>query len=285
VLALTDDASPVSNPSGDTNSIVIHALEFGYELPESVSSGWTRMTLINDGAEAHHAQIIAVPAGQTFQDLMHLFETEGEAAFATVTMAGGPGAVDPGLSSEAVVWLDPGDYAIVCFVAGADGVPHIMKGMAAPLTVTEASAGTEPPFADVHVSMVDFAFTIPAELAEGPTTFELTNDGTEAHEFVVLKLAEGVTPEMFGEFMASMGAESTPETAVEAGHEHGTPASPPPMPFSTVGGLQAIAPGATGYAVVDLHRATYMAICFIPSFQNGGAPHAMLGMIASFTVA
>lgn len=285
VLALNDEASPEPGPSGETHSLVIHALEFGYELPESVPSGWTRVTLINDGAEAHHAQLIAVPAGQTFDDVMGLFAAEGEAAIGKLTMAGGPGAVEPGLTSEAVIWLEPGDYVITCFVTGPDGVPHIMKGMVAPLTVTEATVGTEPPTADVQVSMIDFAFSMPAELVEGPTTFELVNDGMEPHEFAVLKLAEGVTPEMFGEFMAGMGAESTPEEAVEAGHVHSTPSAPAPMPFAMVGGLQASAPGTTGYAVIDLTPGTYMAICFVPSFANGGAPHVMLGMVASFTVA
>ncbi len=91
VLALTEDASPEPGPSGETNSLVIHALEFGYELPESIPSGWTRMTLINDGAEAHHAQFIAIPAGQTAEDVLALFENEGFAALGMVTMVGGPG--------------------------------------------------------------------------------------------------------------------------------------------------------------------------------------------------
>jgi hypothetical protein len=285
VLALTEEASPEPGPSGDTNAIVIHALEFGYELPESVPSGWTRLTLINDGAEAHHAQLIAIPAGQTFDDLMSLFDAEGEAALGMVIMSGGPGAVAPGLTSEAVIWLEPGDYAIVCFIAGADGVPHIMKGMAAPLTVTRNTATTEPPVADLRVSMLDFAFTVPAELTQGPTTFELVNDGTEPHEFAVLKLDDGVTPDMFSEFMAGMGAESTPDEAVTAGHAHGTPSAPAPLPFTMVGGFQAVTSGVSGFAIIDLLPATYMALCFVPSFQNGGAPHAMLGMIASFKVA
>lgn len=286
VFALNDDASPEPGPSGETHSLIIHALEFGYELPESIPSGWTRVTMINDGAEAHHAQLIAVPAGQTFDDVMNLFATEGEAALGQLTLAGGPGTVEPGGSSEAIIWLEPGEYVITCFVTSPDGVPHIMKGMVAPLTVTEATIATQPPVADVQVSMLDFAFSMPQELKEGPTTFELVNDGAEAHEFAVLRLAEGVTPQMFADFVASMGAESTPEAAVEGGHvDHSTPSAPPPMPFSSVGGLQAIAPGTTGYALIDLTPATYMAICFVPSLANGGAPHLMLGMVTSFTVA
>jgi hypothetical protein len=285
VFALNDDASPEPGPSGETHSIVIHALEFGYELPESIPSGWTRVTLINDGAEIHHAQLIAVPAGQTVDDVMAVFAADGEAALGKLTLAGGPGSAEPGRSSEAVIWLDPGQYVITCFVTSPDGMPHIMKGMVAALTVTEATDATEPPAADFQVSMLDFAFAIPQELAEGPTTIEILNDGTEAHEFAVLKLNEGVTPEMFAEFMANMGAESTPDEAVDGGHVHGTPAAPPALPFKMSGGLQAIAPGTKGYAIIDLTPATYMAICFVPSLANGGAPHAMLGMVASFTVA
>ncbi len=159
-----------------------------------------------------------------------------------------------------------------------------MKGMVATLTVTEATVGTEPPVADVSVSMLDFAYAMPQEFTQGPTTFELSNDGAEPHEVAVLRLNEGFTPEMFFELMASMEGEATPEEPA-TGHDHATPPAPAALPFTSVGGLQAMAPGMTGYATVDLTPATYMALCFIPSFANGGVPHAMLGMVASFTVA
>ena len=44
-----------------------------------------------------------------------------------------------------------------------------------------------------------------------------------------------------------------------------------------------MSPGNTVWAVLDLEPGDYIAICFVPDAESG-APHAMLGMIAPFTV-
>ena len=30
---------------------------------------------------------------------------------------------------------EPGDYVLVCFIPGRDGIPHVMKGMVTPVTI------------------------------------------------------------------------------------------------------------------------------------------------------
>jgi hypothetical protein len=56
-----------------------------------------------------------------------------------------------------------------------------------------------------------------------------------------------------------------------------------PPPFEVVGGMQALATGMRGWAVLDLAPGNYLAICAVPD-PASGQPHLALGMIASFTV-
>ena len=46
------------------------------------------------------------------------------------------GALGPGQRA----WItiepgEPGEYVLVCFVPGRDGIPHVMKGMVTPVTI------------------------------------------------------------------------------------------------------------------------------------------------------
>lgn len=271
-----------STPAAEV-SILMSATEFSYDLPAEIPSGWVRVSLENKGADAHHAQFLKLGDGVSADDFLNQLMTEGESALATVLGYGGPGAINPGGTSEAVVWLDPGNYVAVCFISGADNVPHFAKGMAKGFAVVEGDGTSQPPVEDAAVELVDFGFaSLPTELPAGKLTFKATNAGVEMHEMMVLSPAEGFTAEdIIG--MLTMPPAS-PEADSSAGHEHGTPApeesGPPPFNFN--GGLQGIMPGMTGYAVVDLTPGEYIAFCGIPSPANGGAPHFMLGMYAIF---
>jgi hypothetical protein len=53
----------------------------------------------------------------------------------------GPGAPP----AQFTVSLEPGNYAWYCLIPGPDGVPHMMKGMTAPMAVTAATASVAGP--------------------------------------------------------------------------------------------------------------------------------------------
>jgi uncharacterized cupredoxin-like copper-binding protein len=264
-------------PSGEL-AITLRAMDFSFEVPAEVPAGWVQVTLKNDGAEDHHAQIISLPEGMTAEDALGMLATQGEAeALASVTLAGGPAAVAPGGVSKAVVQLEPGEHLIICAIPGPDGVPHVAKGMFAAFTVTPNAEASAPPKADYSVAMNDFVFSIPNEVEAKTTVFEAVNDGTEAHEFALYRLADGITP---NDVLTILGEPAATPAMDE--HHHESPVAAPPPPIIAVGGFQAIHPGGKGYAVIDLEPATYAATCFVPSVANGGAPHIMLGMVAFF---
>lgn len=262
-------------------TVAVTAADFSFSLPDTIAGGLIRLQLTNSGQDSHHMQIVKLNQGVsqqqfqgTLQETLQALPQEGEAAlgrlFQIVTFTGGPSGIGPGGQSEAVVDLQAGDYVLLCFIAGADGIPHVAKGMVEPLTVTAPSTNRPAePAALTTVGLNDFAFTgVPATLSAGRTTLKVTNQGQEPHEMVVLRL-EGINAQQALEIL----------TAPRGGE---APAGP--SPFKDAGGFQAIMPGQSGWSTLNLQAGEYIALCFVPSPANGFAPHFALGMMTSITV-
>jgi len=91
-----------------------------------------QVTLTNAGVEQHQATILRLNDGVDAGAFAAAGSSDptGAAALELVTAYGGPNAVAPGTVNATTQVLDkPGSYLFVCFIAGADGVPHIAKGM------------------------------------------------------------------------------------------------------------------------------------------------------------
>ncbi|MBI3953592.1 MAG: hypothetical protein HY330_03680 [Chloroflexi bacterium] len=263
--------------------VSVAAADFSFALPDTISGGLTRLQLKNTGKESHHAQFVRLNDGVTVQQFQSTLQgalqaaaTEGPAAlgrvFALVTFTGGPAPIGPGGTSEAVANLAAGQYLLLCFIPSPDGVPHLAKGMIKPLTVSAGPAKPPAePSAKGTVSLGDFAFVGLPSLSSGKATLKVTNIGKEPHEMGVLRL-KGVPAAQLKQMLTA-----PPPPAGAA-----PPAGPPP--YEDAGGLQAIMPGATAWATLDLKPGDYAVVCFVPSGANRGAPHVALGMFSSFTV-
>ena len=279
IVLLTLAACGGDEPSIPT--VAVEAADFSFSLPDSIAGGLVRLQLTNSGQDPHHAQVVKLNQGvsqqqfqETLQETLQAIPQEGEAAlgrlFQIVAFAGSPSGIGPGGVSEAVVDLPAGDYVLLCFIPGADGIPHVAKGMVKPLTVTQPpSDRPAEPQALAAVGMNDFAFTgVPATLPVGRTTLKVTNQGQEPHEMTLMRL-EGINARQALEILAAPpGGEA--------------PSGPPP--FKDAGGFQAIMPGQSGWATLDLQAGEYIALCFVPSPANKFAPHVALGMMTSITV-
>ncbi len=81
-----------------------------------------------------------------------------------------------------------------CFVPGPGGMPHYQMGMITPFTVT-AAPGQAPagePTADAVVKLVNFGYVMPTSLKKGDL-IKVVNQGTQAHEMVIVQPAPGKT--------------------------------------------------------------------------------------------
>lgn len=282
------NATPTSGapePTGDTSSVEpgtlpITTLEYRYEAPATISGGLTAITLDNPGGENHQAQLLKLNEGVTLDQVSEALNADesGAAVFALSTVAGGANVAPPGGgTTEAIIDLEPGTYAMLCFVTNAENVPHFALGMLSELEVTEATEEADTPAPDAGVTATNYAFTPPTALAAGQTTIQFINSGDEAHELSVVALQEGFT----GEDFAALFTETEEPTAA-AGEPTPTAGEEGPPPFTSVGGVGAIPPGGSAYWVQDLAPGTYGLLCFVPN--AAGTPHAFLGMVATFTI-
>ena len=173
--------------------ITITAHDFGYDLPATVPSGYVDVTLKNDGKSEHQAQIVEL-GSMSLEDFAKVsVKPDIVAVNADTVFVGGPNDAMPGHSTTTTLQLDPGKYAVLCYIPGADGEPHVAKGMlsqfeAAP---TDASVDSAPDSASTIV-LGDFSYTVPPHFT-GKGLVDISNRGTEVHELNMFKMAPGVT--------------------------------------------------------------------------------------------
>lgn len=97
----------------------------------------------------------------------------------SVEGGGGPGLTAPGRTSRTTVKLEPGTYAMECYVRNSEGEFHNVLGMLRLLTVTQETKGTSPPEADVELTLSNYAIATEGELVaearlgEGTSTREV----------------------------------------------------------------------------------------------------------------
>ena len=110
--------------------IRIEALDLSFTVPAELPAGLTRIRLVNLGAVWHEALVTRLPDGVTTEAYLAAARAGDEFPVNAVDV-GGPGLVATNDSSEVVVDLEPGRYAIVCW---SDN--HVKSGRIAPMAVT-----------------------------------------------------------------------------------------------------------------------------------------------------
>ncbi len=261
-LAFAAAAPPGHGPSAP-RVVTIVASEFHFMAPASVPAGRTTFRLVNHGQQVHHVTLIRLNEGKTVADLEAAFKQPGPPP-AWAVLVGGPNAANPGGQQEDVVELQAGNYAIVCFVPDADGVPHVMKGMAQALTVTPAESKSAPPARyDRTLKLADYGFILSAPLTAGTHHVLVQNGALQPHEIVLIRLAPDKHAKDFMEWAAG-GMQTAP-------------------PGSFEGGASPMAPGMDNVATLNLRPGRYLMVCFLEDGKDG-KPHFVHGMIQEFAV-
>jgi hypothetical protein len=232
------------------------ARDYSFAAPSEIPAGLTTFRLVNRGPSLHHIQLIKLEEGKTADDFFAALKAGGPFP-RWASFAGGPNPPESGDTATATLAVEPGNYVMLCFVPSADGVPHMMKGMATPLTVTRASGGSQvEPRADVVMKLVDFDFELSQPLTAGRHTIRIENAGAQPHEVAIVRLNPGKTPKDFTEWG---------EKPVG------------PAPGTMFGGVSGIMPGSRAFVSVDLPAGEYALICFVPDAKDG-KPHFAHGM-------
>jgi hypothetical protein len=255
-------ATSTPTPAATVNTVTFNAKEFAFEGPDSVPAGLTAIKINDVGQELHHVSLMKLEQGKTFADLQAAFKAGGPPPTWAVAY-GGVNPPAPGGSATAMEVLEPGNYAVVCFVESADHVPHMAKGMMKPLTVTaNPNANTTEPPSDVTLTLSDYKFVLSKPLVAGKQMIKVENMAEQPHEIVLVQLAPGKTIEDVGKWVFDMKG---------------------PPPGKPIGGVPAFMKGKNTFFEANLEPGEYGMICFIPDAKDG-KPHVQHGMTQQFKI-
>ncbi|MFN8572942.1 MAG: hypothetical protein U0132_12915 [Gemmatimonadaceae bacterium] len=260
------DSSATTAAAAPTPNVVhVTASDFTFQMPDTIPAGMTTLVLQNSGTTLHHVQLLRLKDGKRLTDLQagmkSMKPTDPPPPW--VEEAGGVNTPEPGSQSSATVMIEPGTYAVVCFVDTPDKVPHLMKGMMKELTVTPSSgAVASAANPDITVTLSDYTFAFSTPLTPGKHVLKVDNTAAQHHEFVLFQLLPGKTLDDFAKWGADYKG---------------------PRPAKAIGGVPGMSTGQTEFVPVDLTAGDYVAICFLPDTKDG-KPHMMHGMVMPIKV-
>lgn len=193
---LSAPAQQSAEPASTAAVVEITATDYAFSAPDAIPSGWTTVRFTNDGEEPHFVFITRLPEGVTidqyevdlqgaFSQAWYMVRDEGatpDEAMAAIMgqmpdwaadaqMIGGPGLTAAGRTTETTLRLEPGTYALECYVKTAEGEIHYMEGMVRPILVTEERTANTPPEADIRVTLSNDGMDIEGDLSAGRKTF------------------------------------------------------------------------------------------------------------------
>ncbi len=300
--AVAQDATPMAQDATfedtlDLPELQITATDTGFEgLPEETEAGRYVITLTNESAGPGGVEFTQLPEGKTVDDLMAALAgpappgpdaTPGPGMAEGTPMAGmdegspvaqenpfewiyetyiaGGVGVPPGQTGQAIVDLEPGDYA----VWGGD--PEAPQ-QPVELTVTgEMPEDLPEPSTDVTVTATgtnegyDLEFS--GEVAPGQQTLQFVNDSDQPHFLLFLKSPGPITMDQLMQLL------QLPEGATPP------PGLPNPEEFMPVTLAATISEDAREWVALNLEPGYYIVACFIPDQENPEVPHAAQGLI------
>jgi len=266
----TDDTaapSSTAEPAAEIPVVEITKTEQGFDAPETIPGGLTRIRVHNADTREHAVSFERFRGDGTLEEHTAAYRLGDFAASAAAigrltTVEGGTGLIAPGGDEEIVLDLAPGRYVILRF--------PLNVGLSRELEVTEAAAARPaPPESAFTVRMVEFAYEgFPNTLPAGKTEVEIVNEGAQLHLMLVHRVnEEGIT------------------AAQVSQHLGGTPLPVAPS-YRAAGGIGELKPGRSGWATLDLEPGVYTLTCIVFDQRDGviGKLHTDLGMHHAFTV-
>ena len=255
-------ASAAAANTSAPNVVHVVAKDFSLTAPAQIPAGLTTLHLMNEGKEIHQAQVLKLTQGKTYADFSAALKAMKPDAPppSWVVPAGGPNAAPPGGTAAATSTLEPGNYALICFIPSTDGVPHAMKGMMTGLVVTAATAAPAPePTPTTTLTLADYKFNFSTPLKSGENVIRVENSADQPHEVVLFKLAPGKTMKDFEKWLPVSDKD-------------------PNVPGTAAGGIVGLVKGEHAFFTANLDAGDYVLICFLPDSKDG-KPHFVHGMV------
>jgi hypothetical protein len=253
--------SITTEPAAKPRVVQVTSEDFKFDAPDVIPAGLTEFRFLNKGPSLHHMAILKLSGGKTVEDLRAALANPGPPP-GWVKEMGGPNVPAPGLEANATLRLEPGNFALICFV-DIGGPPHFAKGMVRALRVVSAKGASAPkPKADLTVQLLDYNFKLTSPIRAGTRTIRVQNVGKQHHEIELVQLAPNASVADLMKWLEK------------------TEGPPPGKPL---GGIAGIDPGMSQYFRADFTPGNYALICFLPDAKDG-KPHYVHGMIQQIAV-
>ena len=121
------EEEPDTEPAEGAQVIPVTGVDFAFEgIPAEVPAGPVAFEFTNNGEAAHEMAIFKLGEGV---ELDPLLAAEREPTEEEATEAGGTFSEPGGEPTYANTELEPGTYAVVCFIPGPEGKAHYELGM------------------------------------------------------------------------------------------------------------------------------------------------------------
>lgn len=266
------DAAATSHAAHEGHVFRIIAIDYAFQAVDEIPSGWTTIEFTNQGEEPHMLLFHRLPEGRNFDEyaadvwrpineawMTLLDEGRGRLQISGIPewfnaaeqWMGGAGILGPGLSMEITVNLEPGTYAMECYVKSVDGEFHAMEGMIRELVVTDSRSEMTPPDADIEITLTNDGMAIEGDLTPG-------------RHLVKVDLAEGRS----NVHVARLEPEADVQDVVDWIHWSEMGGLWPPAPASFIGGLHLLPANGTGYFTLDLEPGRYLFLSEMTARQG-----------------
>lgn len=274
----------------EADVVTVTAKDFEYDMPEVIPSGWNTFRLVNESNRQEHFVLFGrIPDDKTFAEyrsqvfdtFMDVFDRYSSAEldreeaaraladelpawyFEEVEFTGGVGLTEAGRTSQATIHLEPGIYGVECYVRTPQGTFHNYRGMFRKLTVSEDRTGAAPPKAEVELTLSNYDIETSEQLTAGTQTVAVrVADAPEGlpHDINLFRIeSDTTTVENIVAWMDWMDLDEFRA----------------PAPGISMGGVEHLPAGATGYMTVTLEPGRYAWISEV---------YADRGMVKEFTV-
>ncbi|MCS5490460.1 hypothetical protein [Algoriphagus limi] len=266
--------------------VITNAMDF--QMVDSISSGWNTFRYVNKSNEVHFFVLEKLPEGirlsnyenelipvfkegfdfmklGNMEEGMKVFEKIPQ-WFGGVVNHGGVGILSGNSTAETTLFLEPGVYAMECYIRMPDGTPHVFMGMLKEVIVKDEVSELAEPKEDYSVTIsstegIQFLDSIPAGIVEFGVEFldQQLYEHFAGHDVNLVKLQEGAELDSLVAWInpSDMFALSTPE----------------PKEFIFMGGAEDMPEGKKAYFKAELSAGNYVLISEVPDAMNRKMVH------------
>lgn len=109
-------------------TVVMRLDDYKFDLSQPLKAGQHTFKVENVGPQHHEVELIQLAPGKTPQDVLQwIHKPQGPPPGKPI---GGIAGMDPGVPAYFTATLQPGEYALICFLPDhKDGKPHFQHGM------------------------------------------------------------------------------------------------------------------------------------------------------------